>query len=486
MKIKILTACLLFPFCALAQKITLSSELRQLSDISLLPAYRTNTVESEETTYDRKGLNDDGFGGTYSFIRKNPDGSLVMLDIDGPGVLNRIATPTPTKDTLDFYLDHEKKPRLSICYMDLFTGKVKPFQKPLCDSAVGGYFCYFPIPFQKHLMIVSRGHNLQFHQLGYRLFPKGTKVDSFNPTLSAGEQNELDNLVRSWKKTPMNSGDTSIHIDLKRGEYKTLWEMKTGGRIKGIEIDTAGTENLRISVKWDKESLPAVECSLREFFGYAFGQPTMKGLLSGTKAVHYAYFPMPFDQYARIDLWNAGSTTVNVKAKIAASAEKRDPQKEGKFYVTYVQHQLGRSDPWHVFLDIRGKGHYVGTILKGSNSFRGLTGFFEGDDSTATDGKFRMHGTGSEDYFNGGWYDMKGKWEHAESRALSGCLAYGHEPVAHTGGFRFFINDKLSFENSIWHGIEHGASPVYNEPVNYTSLSFYYCDRGKMEQLKPE
>lgn len=53
--------------------------------------------------------------------------------------------------------------------------------------------------------------------------------------------------------------------------------------------------------------------------------------------------------------------------------------------------------------------------------------FFEGDDSTYVDGKMRIHGTGSEDYYNGGWYDLPGKWNCAKSLPIHGCLDYHYK-----------------------------------------------------------
>ena len=51
-----------------------------------------------------------------------------------------------------------------------------------------------------------------------------------------------------------------------------------------------------------------------------------------------------------------------------------------------------------------------------------MTYFFEGDDSTAIDGEFRIHGTGSEDFFNGGWYAMMDRWDGKLSLPLHGAL----------------------------------------------------------------
>lgn len=479
-KISLTLIALLIGFSANAQ-VTLRSELKELADVSRLPLYRSGTIEAGESTYDRKGGNNDGFGGTYSFVAKNPDGSLVMLDIDGPGVLNRIATPTPTKDTLDFYIDHNSKPALSICYLDLFSGKVTPFTAPLCGSAVGGYYCYFPILFNQHLKIVCRGKHLQFHQLGYRLFPKGTKVASFAGTLSAKDKAALDEVRTAWQHTGFNGQIQQVTQILTPGQAQTIFNQSKGGRITGITLDTAGTEHLRLRVYWDGEAAPAIDCPLRTFFGYAFGRPAMEGLLSGTNDRHYAWFPMPFDRSARIELLNEGPAPTTVTGQVSYTRQKRDAKTEGRFYADYHSEHLEKTDPYHVLLDVQGRGHEVGVILQGKANFNGQAAFWEGDDTTATDGQFRIHGTGTEDFFNGGWYDIAGKWSQVESRPLSGCMGYGKTP-AHSGGYRFLLSDKIPFENSIYQAIEHGRSAKDGIPADYTSVVFYYCDRNNHHQ----
>jgi len=103
-----------------------------------------------------------------------------------------------------------------------------------------------------------------------------------------------------------------------------------------------------------------------------------------------------------------------------------------------------------------------------------MTYFFEGDDSTVIDGNPALHGTGSEDYFNGGWYAFQDCWDTRMSLPIHGALDYSL-PYCRTGGYRLYLSDKISFENNIYHSIEHG--PAHNAvPVEYTSLAFYYCD----------
>jgi hypothetical protein len=73
--------------------------------------------------------------------------------VQGAGVINRIWTPTPSEDTLDFYID-DGQPSFSIKYLDFISGKKFPFISPLCGNQLGGYYSYLPIPFSKHCKIV--------------------------------------------------------------------------------------------------------------------------------------------------------------------------------------------------------------------------------------------------------------------------------------------------------------------------------------------
>ena len=113
MKQKLFTALFICAFLNLpAQTDNYRQELQNLVDISRLSLYRAGDIE-QLSSYDRTGGNDDGFSGKYSSIRKDPEG-LVIADLKGPGVVNRIWTPTPDADTVKFYFDGEKTPRISI------------------------------------------------------------------------------------------------------------------------------------------------------------------------------------------------------------------------------------------------------------------------------------------------------------------------------------------------------------------------------------
>jgi hypothetical protein len=109
---------------------SVSDELSIFYDITSLPSFLDGAYSAQISSYDTTGNNDDGFSGRYSFLRRNSDSSLVIFDVKGKGVITRIWTPTPTEDTLDFYIDDETRPTFSIKYLDLFSGKRYPFVAP--------------------------------------------------------------------------------------------------------------------------------------------------------------------------------------------------------------------------------------------------------------------------------------------------------------------------------------------------------------------
>jgi hypothetical protein len=488
----VLSTIILFPSLVFSQQISSTSEIKRLMEIHQLPQYISNTEVNQFSSYDRTGGNNDGFEGTYSYLYKTPDSSLVLFDAKGKGIIERIWTPTPTDDTLDFYFDQSIKPSFSIKYRDLFSGKVYPFISPVAGQKVGGFYSYMPIPFKNGCKIVFRGKRILFHQFQYRKLDDSFSVKTFNPQFNTEEIKQLQQLAATWNKTSPQVKDhykqsvqfKTTNADLLPGKSIVLAELKNGGRIVGIELFSAnqfeGIENaVDIKISYDNESTPAIYAPVADFFGFAFGKISMKSLLgvdSSSRA--YSLIPMPFDKNAKIELiYRNGESIkpVKINAKISYQLTKRNTDKEGKLYVNWKRNIPAIGEPY-VFLEGKGKGHYVGTILQSQGrSYTEFTEFFEGDDSTVIDGKNSIHGTGSEDYFNGGWYAQPGGWVEPLGTHLHGCLDYSL-PYSRTGGYRFYTLDKLPFNNSIYHSIEHGPEKN-NRSVEYTSLAFYYAEK---------
>lgn len=477
-------------------------ELELLKRIDKLPEYRSGQIVEEISSYDRTGGNDDGFGGKYSYICKE-NGRLVIADFKGPGVVNRMWTPTPTNDTLLFYFDGEETPRLKICFMDLFSGKVYPFVKPVCGNEAGGYYCYIPILFRKSLKIVYDGEKILFHQIQSRSLP-GKNVESWTGEFSSADKQLLADVCQTWgdispKATNYIKGLSSTIqtkeeiFTLQPGEEHLFFKSDKGGRIVGIEIDGGVSfegiyKDVVLSASWDNESVEAIYAPLADFFGYAYGKSAMRSMLMGRQATkNYCYLPMPFDQLATMKLIykkreDQQQNPVNVHVKIYYNENKREVTTEGKFYSVW-RRELPEKGKFYEFLHVKGKGHYLGTIHIAQGLRPGMTLFFEGDDSTFVDGKMRMHGTGSEDYYNGGWYALLDRWDSGVSMPIHGSLDYSL-PMNRTGAYRFFLSDKMTFEKEIFHGIEHG--PEGNEfPVDYTSVALFYSDTPLQSRMEP-
>lgn len=492
----VLLSSLVINLFAQKNQINVTTELNKLWNVQHLPVYFEGTAEREVSSYDTTGNNDDGFSGKYSFIRKNPDSTLVIFEASGNGVINRIWTPTPTDDTLDFYLGDMVNPSFSICFSDLFSGKVFPFIAPLTGNELGGYFCYFPIPFKDGSKIVFRGKKMQFYQIQYRSYPDTYRIENFKLDLDQSAKEELKAIPKKWNEAGKMEEKLALHkeILLAPGKAITLFDLSKGGRIVGIRFNPADAfrglnKQIDLKITWDNERQPAVYMPIADFFGYAFGKESMQSLLLGTmNNTNYCYFPMPFKQKAKIEIIyrlsnEVKSEPVKIKADIFVSDKKYDPAKEGKFYAFWnpdINVSLGKP---HVFLEGKGKGHYVGTILQAQGLNPGMTTFFEGDDITTIDGEMMMHGTGSEDYFNGGWYALLDRWDRKMSLPLHGALDYSL-PYARTGGYRLFIPDKMPFEKEISHTIEHGPEKN-NVPADYTSVALYYAPK-KITSTRPE
>jgi hypothetical protein len=500
MKQKIFTILFICAFLNLqAQTDNYRQELQNLADISRLSLYRAGDIE-QLSSYDRTGGNDDGFSGKYSSIRKDAEG-LVIADLKGPGVVNRIWTPTPDADTIKFYFDGEKTPRISIPFIDLFTGKSYPFVSPLCGNQIGGYYCYLPIPYEKSLKIVYTGKTLRFHQTQFRSLTEKEKMKSFSIGMLSGYKDMFEKIEALWSKqiSPLESYGNKlktkkINLTLKPGVEENIFEIKTGGRIVGIEFG-AGSDLLQayrkvmLTANWDDETKNAIQLPLHDYFGFAYGKPAMQSLLLGSnKTKLYSYLPMPFDNSAEIKLKYdktkaSDPDELMISGTIYYTEDKRDAKNEGKLYVqSRREYNIPQGVPY-LISDVKGKGHYVGTILIAQGLEEGHTSFFEGDDCTTIDGKMRMHGTGSEDYFNGGWYAVPDKWDRGISLPIHGSLEY-NLMTARTGGYRFYLSDKMNFNESFNLTIEHQPEAKNNVKADYTSVALFYAEKPHFENTE--
>ena len=464
--------------------------IEELTRLDLLPRLKQSVKVGLVSSYDRSGGNDDGFSGKYSFIRKEA-GGLVLADLEGPGVVTRIHTPTPTDDIIEFYFDGETAPRIGLKITDLYDGAHAPFIAPLVVSGVGGHTSYVPLTYRKSCKILVKADTFQFYDINYARYPPDLELPTYEDPPSAEFVRHIESAAKLLARTGSDITDAllppgaalsraSVKATLAPGGSVTLFKTSAPGRILGLKLGPsaafAGADrDILVRMYWDGAPEPAVDCPVGDFFGYSFGDPAVRSLLLGTTddGKNYIYFPMPFERSARIELVSerAGGPFVEVEAEVVTAPLGKAPD-EGRFYARWRRENPCVEGRPYTYLRTTGRGHVVGVILQAQGLETGSTGFFEGDDRAVIDGELAVPGTGSEDSFNGGWYDVPGRWEKRTSLPLSGCLDY-KKPQARTGGYRFFVTDSYAYAKSIDYSIEHGpeGSAV---PTDYASVVFFY------------
>ena len=465
--------------------------LSGLSRLDHLPRFKSSVRVASFSSYDRTGGNDDGFSGRYSFIRKERD-ALVLAEMEGPGVIYRIHTPTPTEDPLEFYFDGETEPRLTLKLCELFDGSRPPFVAPLANFGSGGFYSYVPIPYRKSCKLLLRASHMKFYQIIYATYPPDTAIETFSPNHPILTGPDMERARRLLNRTGQDiSGElvaegTPLHITnvtrpLAPGQRVTLFETRRGGRLAGLRLRPADAfadpdRGVVLKIFWDDHAEPAVLCPAGDFFGYSWGEPAARSLLVGTDGdTAYAYFPMPFDRAARVELVSEKTegTPLNVQAEVVYADVPRRKD-EGRFYALWRRENPTTKGKPFIFVETEGRGHLVGVALQAQGMEPNGTPFFEGDDEATLDGELTIRGLGSEDFFNGGYYEVPGRWDARASYPLSGCLDYSR-PQGRTGGYRLFLSDTYAFRRSLKLTIEH--APTGNDmPTDYVGVSYLYLE----------
>lgn len=456
-----------------------------------LPLLPRGVTTAAITSYDRTGGNDDGFSGAYSFLRR--EGSeYVLFDETGPGCVVRFwmsglyaLLGKPLPGTIRFTFDGESTPRLDLPLARLFDGTRFPFLKPLVgdehDSS-GGFYSYVPVCFASRLKITT-DENPYFYHLWFQTYPAGTPVGTYDGY--AGAESAIRRLAGTWSNAGLldpPAGGPGFRVVEGSGTVPPsgsllLADLRGGGTVRDLRLwidRSADPADLRFTARWDEGATPSVDAPLPDFFGCGIGRAPVRSLPVGMDAdpsrPFYARFPMPFQDSARLELAGAGGSGAPVRYRILVDGSPPD-RKAGYFHALYRSGPTTEGEDW-TFLDTPGGGRWVGVVLTmaGPESRNHL----EGDDRTYTNGAPvpAIHGTGTEDFFNGGWYFEYGPF----TLPLHGNPAHVPGAIDRTCAYRFFLADAVAFEEGLRAGIEHG--PVGDDvPAVYSSVAYWYAPR---------
>jgi len=477
-----------------------------LTAIDDLPILQLDAHSRHASSYDRSGGNMDW----ENALGVDSAGDQILLDTRGPGCVYRIwFTGFAATDRIHVYFDDEPQARIDMLLGDLFGGQSPPFSAPLVgDSEVssGGFFSYVPLPFARSLRITATAGSSYYYNIDFHSLPPDATMASW----TGGE--DLSAARTVWAaagvdpKAPSADASTDQELDLAPGASAVVFdgdgpseltsiEMSLPGLVGGgsdagdasaSDADAGGPQQiltsdpldaLWVSMAWDGESTPSVLAPVSSLFALGNLQPTASGgLMAGVRSdgTLYLYFPMPFAKHAHAEIANRGATALEGGAVRIGSRPFPYPFDEvGTFAVQYgdVPSVAGAD---LTLLDTPGSGKVVGVVVSEARAACGqciVRSYLEGDEHILVDGARTpvVLGTGTEDFFNGGFYFDEGPF----GLPSHGNVAHDAETAADgTSAYRFFVSDPIAFRDHVRVSLQHG--PADDVDVQAATLVYYY------------
>ncbi len=264
-----------------------------------------------------------------------------------------------------------------------------------------------------------------------------------------------------------------------------LWQrtLTSSAVPPGLAQSQSILNGLRLEIRFDGQSAPAVDAPLGLFFGSGAGAGPVRALMfsvdprTGTLA---AYWPMPFARQAAVTLVNAGGTPVpGVAFDIATgpdptAAAALASGAEGYFHATYGSAHPTAAGAGYALLSAPGTGKLVGIAMAMSTPPGQPYGLdnLQGNAMIWLDGNRSPQylGTGTEDFFQGGWYFENGPFTLPTQG--SPVQWVGPDYAANIAAYRLFLSDAVPFYNGIRAWIQVG--PTDNLQADYASVAFWY------------
>jgi hypothetical protein len=432
------------------------------------------------STYDRRGGNADW----WDVPRPIPGSTNLyeMFRMEGPGCIKRIwETNVPVKEWL-FYFDGESEPRYRT--ESFFTAEAEGTE--VRGGASGGVYSYLPIPFAKSIRIVlcmpevAANARPYFH-LNYERYPAGTPVASWPAVMTTGTSNTLVAVKEAWQQVA--AADRAIvkrlawrRLTIPPRQQVELFSEERGGTLVTLAVRPQFANqnavmrslllrSLVLEGTWEGAAQPSVQVPLGDFFCNGLHPREFASLpMAYVEGAYLCRLPMPFRRQGRLVVRNDGP----VEAALEVATEFVPGKVGDRLYLhAGFQAALSPGVPLRM-LQTTGAGKYVGCYLV-ALGMDGSWNILEGDERFYRDGGREAvhHGTGLEDYFNGGWYYF-GLFE----LPLHGLL---EKAAMRTAQFRFHLTDPVTFRKDLRMEIEFGDA---NRAGGYlSSCAYWYQER---------
>jgi hypothetical protein len=462
------------------------ADTRRLADWTNIPGAKL------VSSYDPTGGNDDF--NHFKGPGRDP-GWVVLADLQGPGVVRRFwTTGVERGHFFRLYFDGERRPRVAGPIDELF-GERFPFTPPLARYLNLCWYSYVPLTFQKSLRIETQappvhplyGPRRLFYQVNVETFSAGGAVQTFPATLSGEDRAALEEAGRAWRRSvewPSNDWAGVEGVAIPPGESAVVLRAEGPGVVEdwSLEVrpaDPAGwtqrdreylLQDAVLRVAYDDAAAPSVEVPVGNFFANEWRERHYGTLMMGSGPAGYrCRWPMPFRRALAVSLANGADRAI--VARCAARVRPGAPPGAPFLHAEWRRSGPENGAP-HVVAEFKGPGLFAGCLLGVTGAGGGQTDnswwILEGDEELFVDGERRpsWHGTGLEDYFNGGWY-----YRGAAFAALHGILDRAPFRVAQ---FRHHLVDPVRFRASFRMTFERGDRNVSHGW--FQSTAFAYLD----------
>ena len=293
---------------------------------------------------------------------------------------------------------------------------------------------------------------------------------------------------KNWRARQLSSSDPTggnfDYLQAQPHELVRLGEIKGPGCVQRmwftiLSQDPDAYRNLILRFYWDGEENPSVEAPFGDFFGMGFSEyaqhiSAIQGVTSGG---FWSYWPMPFNDGAVFEAKNIGDTLISDLYFGILYSDVDFGMDTPRFHAKWKRENPTTIDQNYTILRAKGSGHYCGVAMNMQSYDKGSRLFLEGDEMMWIDGEEEpsIKGTGTEDYFQGGWY-----WINGPFSAPYHGLTYMDLLQCRFSAYRLHIPDPIPFEKEINVTIEHGSGNMLQE--DYSSTAYWYQvephDRG--------
>lgn len=302
----------------------------------------------------------------------------------------------------------------------------------------------------------------------------------------------LDDLlkIKNYKVKQESSYDRNYKnkdfIKIDAGEVVKIFTPDKPGCIVRIWITLASPDpfimrNALLKIYWDDEENPSVEAPIGDFFGCGFVKYVHHSsfLLGATSGGFFSYFPMPYNR-CRIEIHNQSKMRIESFYYAIQYQEFKEQEKYTLRFHSKWKREKTEKGKNYTIMEARGTGHYIGCNLymRGVRPFS--LWFLEGNEMIYVDGENipSIQGTGTEDYFNSGWYFNKGCF----CAPFHGCTVKNWiKPVVFA--YRFHISDAIPFSSEIKVTIQHGGTNDV-PGCDYSSVAYWYQNEPHYEFYK--